>query len=104
MPPAKPSIKSLIQATAKASFINVPRLETPPRYNRWLKHLLAIPHNKKAVEACQKADVDHLYREQASQQFKENNELLRTAFAEVRSRQTRWQTLLTRESDNLAGQ
>ena len=86
MPSIKPKIRSLARVASKTFFINVPRLETPPRYNRWLKHLLAIPHNKKAVEACQKADVDHLYREQASQQFKENNELLRTAFAEGRSR------------------
>jgi hypothetical protein len=85
MPLIKSSIKSLGRATSKASFINVPRLETPPRYNRWLKHLLATPHNKKAAEACQEADVDHLYPEQAGQQFKKNDELLRMACVEVQS-------------------
>lgn len=88
MPSVKSSIRSLAQATSKATFVNVPRLETPPRYDRWLRRLLVTPQNKKTVETCQKADVDHLFREQASQQFKDESELLKRAFAEVQSCQT----------------
>ncbi|GAB7327664.1 hypothetical protein MBLNU13_g11496t1 [Cladosporium sp. NU13] len=82
MPSIKPGIKSLGKVTSKMSFIKVPRLQTPPLYTHWLKHLLAIPHNKKATEAWQKADVDLFYRELAIQQFKKDDESLKIAFAE----------------------
>lgn len=95
MPKVKSGINSLGQATSKLSFIKVPRLGKPPRYDRWLKHLLATPHNKKAAGACHKADVDLFYRELAIQHFKKDDESLGLAFAEVRSLHTRRETLLT---------
>ena len=88
MPSVKSGINSLGQATSKLSFVKVPRLVKPPRYYRWLKHLLANPHNKKAAGACDKADVDLFYRELAIQHFKKDDESLGLAFAEVRSLHT----------------
>ena len=89
MPKVKSGINSLGQVTSKLSFIKVPRIGEPPRYDRWLKHLLATPHNKKAAGACHKADVDLFYRELAIQHFKKDDESLGLAFAEVRSLHTR---------------
>jgi hypothetical protein len=79
--------QSIRRATSKASFIKVPRLDTPPRFNGWLKYLLDMPRPRSS--ACQKVDVDELYRKQASQQFKKDNDLLRRAFAKVKRRQIR---------------
>jgi hypothetical protein len=88
MPSFRSGINSLGQATSKLSFIKVPRLGKPPRYDRWLKHLLATPHNKKEARTCQKADIDLFYRELAIQHFKKDDESLGLAFAEVKSLHT----------------
>ena len=71
-----PSIQAWHQVARASDVSNVPRLETSPRYYRWLRRLLVTQQDKKAVGSCNKADVNHSFHEQASQRFENDNELL----------------------------
>lgn len=80
MPSIKSGINSLGQATSKLSFIKVPRIGKPPRYDRWLKHLLATPHNKEAAGTCQKADVDLFLPRTSYPAFQERRRVTKISF------------------------
>jgi hypothetical protein len=79
----KNGLKAVGQAVSKAQFVNVPLLRTPMSYTVWLTRLLNTPRNLKTAARCVKSDIDELYHQQASKQFKNQSELLKKALAEV---------------------
>jgi hypothetical protein len=83
MPPAKAKLKIVAQAALTARFVSVPRLTTPPNYHNWLETLLETPLNRKTFMFAEKTEVDDLLRVHAGQQFKNDNNLLNKALAQV---------------------
>jgi hypothetical protein len=65
--------KAVGQAVSRAQFVNIPLLRTP----------MNTPRNLKTAARCVKSDIDELFHEQASKQFKNQSELLKKALAEV---------------------
>jgi hypothetical protein len=79
----KTGLKAVGQAVSRAQFVNVPSLGTPVNYTSWLTRLLNTSYNQRAAKRCVKSDIDELSHEQARKQFKNQNELLQKALAEV---------------------
>jgi hypothetical protein len=81
----KAGLKAVGQAISKPQFINIPPLGTPVNYTAWLTCLLKTPRNQNAAKRSMKSDIDELLHQQAGKQFKNNNELLQKALAEVKA-------------------
>jgi hypothetical protein len=79
----KTGLKAVGQAVSRRQFVDVPQLGLPVNYAAWLARLLRIPQNQRTAARCVKSDIDELLHQKTSKQFKNNNELLKKALAEV---------------------
>lgn len=78
-----PPIKSIVTATSKTQFVNIPRISSSASYRAWLNKLLDVPHNRKVMMRSDKETVDQLFQTQAAQQFALDNNKWKQAMNDV---------------------